>query len=84
MTSCDVASAADVIGVHVRDDDPLDRRVELVEHRLPALSRLPRAEAGVDEQVAAARAKQVAVDVVEPERQRERQAADPFLEHDHA
>ena len=38
----DVRRASDVVGVHVRDDDALERRVQLVEHRLPALRRLAR------------------------------------------
>ena len=74
-----VGSTADVIGMHVRDDDPLEGRVELREHRLPALRGLRDAEARVDERPAVLGAEEVAVDVVEPERQREGRATDPFL-----
>ena len=81
----DVARAADVVGMHVRDEDPLDRSVELVEHRPPLRLGLGRAEPRVDEQPAARRQPhEVAVDVVEPERERQRDPAQPFLEVDHA
>ena len=80
----DVARAADVIGMHVRDDDQLDRRIELVEHRPPALLGCAGAEPGVDQDPAAGRgAKEVAVDMIDAERQREGRAADPFLDLDH-
>ena len=45
----DVACAADVIRMHVRDHDRLDRSVERVEDRPPALLGIARAEPGVDE-----------------------------------
>ena len=65
--------------MHVRDDDALERRVQLCEHRLPALGRLGDAKAGVDERPPVLGAEEVAVDVVEPEREREGRATDPFL-----
>ena len=81
----DVARATDVVGMHVRDDDLLDRRIQLVEHGSPALLGRARAEAGIDQDPAAVRrAEEVAVDVVEAEREREGRAADPFLDLDHA
>jgi hypothetical protein len=74
-----------MVRVHVRDDDPLDWRVELRKHRSPPFGRIVGAETRVDEDPAAARGtKEVAMDVVDAERQREREAADPFLDLDHA
>ena len=51
----DVAGAADVVRMHMRDDDLLDRSVELVEHGPPLRFRIAGAEAGVHEDPAAGR-----------------------------
>ena len=81
----DVAGAADVIRMHVRDDDRLDRSVELVEDRPPALLGVARAEPGVDEDEAPVRrAHEIAVHVVDPERQREGDAIETLLDLHHA
>jgi hypothetical protein len=73
----DIARAADVIRMHVRHEDALDRRVELVEHRPPQRLGVGRAEPGVDERPPARLgAEQVAVHVVDPERESERDLAD--------
>ena len=37
-----VGGTPDVVGMHVRDDDALERGIQLCEHRLPALGRLGR------------------------------------------
>jgi len=50
-----VARAADVVGMHMADHDPLDRRVQLVEHRTPPRLGVARAKTGVDKDPAAAR-----------------------------
>src|SRR5581483_484387 len=77
----DVTRTADVVRMHVRHHDRLDRRVECVEHRPPLRLRVAGAEARVDEDEAAVRrAQEVAVHVVDPERQREGDAKDPGLE----
>ena len=82
----DVACAADVVRMHVRHDDSLDRCVELVEHRAPARFGVARAEAGVHEDPTAGRgAQEVTVNVVDAERQVEGDAVDAALELlDHA
>ncbi len=72
--------AADVIGVHVGDEDPDDRPVDLGEDVLPG--RLDQPEARVDERPAVVAAQEVAVDVLRPARQRERQPQDPRLDLD--
>jgi hypothetical protein len=59
----------------MRDDDARDRTVELVEHGGPALARIGQPEPRVHHGPApVAACQQVAVDVVETERQRERDA----------
>ncbi len=81
----DVATPADVVRMHVRDDDQLDGCIELVEQGPPTLLRRSRAQSGVDEDPAAGRrTKEVAVHMIEPEWQREGRAADPLLDIDHA
>ena len=70
--------AADVVGVHVRDEDADDRAVELREDLVPR--RLHQPEAGVDERPAVVSAQEVAVHVPGPARQRQGHAQDPRLE----
>ena len=72
--------AADVVGVHVRDEDPHDRRVEAGGDLRPR--GLRQAEARVDERPAVVAAEEVAVDVARAGRQRQRQAEDPRLQLD--
>ena len=81
----DVARPADVVGMHVRDDDLLDRRIQLVQHGAPLRLRLAGAEPGVHEDPPAVRrAQEIAVDVVDPERQRERDPTHSLLDNLHA
>ena len=72
----DVGRAPDVIGVQMGDEDALDRAVQPGEDRTPERLGVTRPEARVDERPASVGgAKQVAVDVVDPERKREGDAA---------
>jgi hypothetical protein len=80
----DVTRSADVVRVHVRHHDRLDRCVERVEDRPPALLGVARPEPGVDEDEAARRADEIAVHVVDAERQREGDAIEPLLDLHHA
>ena len=79
----DDRGAADVVGMEVRDDDPLGP-AHLLEDALPALFVPGQAEARVDDDRAAVVGRQhVRVDVVDSERQRERDADDPVVERHH-
>ena len=72
----DVGCAPDVIRVQMGDEDALDRAVERGQDRRPERLGITRPEARVDERPASVGgAKQVAVDVVDSERERERDAA---------
>ena len=63
----------------------LAKDFELVEERLPLRLGLRGAESRVDEQPAARRQPhEIAVDMVEAERKRQRDPAQPFLNDDHA
>ena len=71
--------------MHVRDHDRLDRSVELVEDRPPAFLGIARPQPGVDEDEASVRrAHEVAMDVVDAERQREGDAIETLLDLHHA
>jgi hypothetical protein len=70
-----VLASARVVRVEVRQEDPPD--VDLAQNRRPALLGVRQAQPGVDERPAVAAGKQVAVNVPDAERQRERQAPDP-------
>ena len=70
--------APDVVRVHVRDEDPRDRAVEVREDLLPR--RLHQAEARVDEQPAVVDPEEVAVHVPRPGRKGQRQPEDARLE----
>ncbi len=68
----DVGRRTDVVGVEVGDDDSADGRRQRGELPRPPLTRIRQPEAGVHEGPAAVRrGQQVAVDVVDAERQRE-------------
>ena len=69
-----VLAAARVVRVEVRQEDPPD--VDLAQDGRPALLRVRQPQPGVDERPAVAARKQVAVDVPDPERQRERETPD--------
>src|SRR3954454_15910790 len=71
-----------MVGVEVRDHDPRD--LEPVQRGLPARRGAREAESGVDEQPVVRAGQQVAVHVVDPERQRKGQASDPAGELVHA
>ncbi len=80
-----VARPTHVIRVHVRDDDRLDRSVERVDDRPPAGFGVARAEAGVDEDEAPVRRPdEIAVHMVDAERQREGDAIETLLHLHHA
>jgi branched-chain amino acid transport system ATP-binding protein len=68
---------ADVVRVEVRDHDSLERPIEPREDRRPAFLTSGEPEPGIDERPAAVvSGQQVAVDVVDPERERKRYPAD--------
>jgi hypothetical protein len=71
--------------MHVRDDDLLDRSVELVEYGTPLRLGIRGAKARVNEDPAAARRpKEIAVDVIDPERESERDPTHSLLDKLHA
>jgi DNA repair photolyase len=71
------ASAPHVIGVEVRDHDPVDSLLQL---GLEQVGEARQAEARVDEQAAVLTAQHVAVDMARRQRQRERDPADAARE----
>ena len=80
----DVTGTADVIRMHVRDHDPLQRAVERVEHGQPPLLWIAGPEPGVDERPATTRRRQeIAMDMVEAEREAEGHATDPVCQVEH-
>ena len=79
----DDRGAPDVIGMEVRDDDPLGPAC-LLEDALPPLLVSGEAEPRVDDDRAAVLGRQgVRVDVVDSERKRERDPDDPVVERHH-
>ena len=75
----DDRGAAHMIGMEVRDDDPVGRP-GLGEHPGPLLLGAGKPETGVDEhRRAVVRGDEVRVHVVDPERERERDANDPAV-----
>jgi hypothetical protein len=72
--------AADVVGMEVRDDDSLDRSVEPDKRFAPAVGRVVDPEARVDDRPAVRPPQPVAMDVIDAERQRERQAYDVVVQ----
>ena len=71
--SLTVGGASEVVRVQVRDDDALDRRVELAQHGGPLRLRVMHAQTRVNQGPSASRcAEEVAVDVIDSERKRER------------
>ena len=73
----------DMVGMEMRDRDPLYRRVQAVQRPRPPRPRVGQAEPRVDRRPAAGGGQQVAVDVVDAQRQGEGLAADSTLELDH-
>jgi hypothetical protein len=73
----DVPGPADVVGVEVRDHDPHHGAVELGEGRRPVRLGVVHPEAGVDERPAVLAAQEVAVHVVDSEREPEGDPPDP-------
>jgi hypothetical protein len=69
-----VFAPARVIGVEVRHEDRVD--VDLAQDRRPALLCVGQSEPGVDQRPAVVIRKQVAVNVPDPEWERERQSPD--------
>ena len=79
----DDRSAADVVGMEVRDDDPLGPAY-LLEDALPPLFVAREAETRVDDDRAAVVGRQyVCMNVVDPERKGERDPDDPVVERHH-
>ena len=78
--ACGLLRPADVIRVHVRDEDPDDRSVELGRDLLPR--RLRQSEPRVHEHPAVLVAHEIRVDVARPARQRQGHAQDARLELD--
>jgi hypothetical protein len=73
----EVCGRADMVRVEVGDDDALHRVVQLVEHPRPALACVGEAEPRVhDDPPAAREGKEVAVHVIDPQREGERHASD--------
>ena len=76
----DVGRRPDVVGVKVGDDDPADGCLQQGELLRPVLCRIRQPEAGVDECPAAVRRRQqIAVDMVDAERQREGDPSDAVV-----
>ncbi len=79
----DDRGTADMIGMEVRDDDPLGPAY-LLEDVLPPLLVSRQAETRVDDDRAAViRRQRIRVDVVDPERKCERDPDDPAVERHH-
>jgi len=78
--ACGGLGTADVVGVHVGDEDPDDGPVDLGEDVLPG--RLHQPETGVHERPAVLAAQEVAMDVHRPARQRQGEPQDPRLDLD--
>jgi hypothetical protein len=75
--SREVGGRADMVRVEVGDDDALHRVAQLVQHPRPALPRVGEAESRVHDDPPAARGrKEVAVHVIDPQRQGERHTSD--------
>jgi hypothetical protein len=80
----DILSGTYVIGVEVGHHDPSYRRIEPAEDLGPPLGSIGKSQPRIDERPTfLRRRKQIAMDVIDPERQREGDSADSTVKFKH-